>query len=162
MLSSTSGERSESGAPNSSMVKLDERFPKRRKDEFFSKLESKLLDLMRQGHIYLNHAPKFEKYGLCQMIRMTTLELDGLIVEAWKKSDNRTAIMKMDVKHEQIRHLWNLFYELRYFDYTKNEQMDDEITALRRFATINRIIDEIGKMIGGLKNGLKQSTAPQQ
>lgn len=40
-----------------------------KKVEFYIKMQKKMIDLRRQSNVYLNHAPHFEKYGLCQRIR---------------------------------------------------------------------------------------------
>lgn len=127
----------------------------RRKNEFYTLMQKKTLDLIRQGEIYLNHAPRHEKYSLCQKIRQTQLEIDMLIIEAKKRYWNKTSLTKLDVTHEQLRHLWRIFYELGYFDYRRQKKEENPGEALRRFTTINIIINELGSMIGGIIKNAK-------
>lgn len=131
----------------------------KRKEDFYCKVQKRMIDAIRQGHIYLNHAPKAEKYGLCQQIRNTEYELYALLIEAKKRYWNKTTLTKLDVKHEQLRGLWRLFYELGYFDYHHESQMYNEQKAIRRFTAINVIINELGAMIGGIIKTAKQSDA---
>ena len=53
-------------------------------------MQAKMLDLIKQGEIYLNHAPRHEKYALCQRIRLAQLDVDMLIIEARKRYWNKT------------------------------------------------------------------------
>ena len=48
---------------------------------------------------------------MCQRIRLAQLEVDMLIIEARKRYWNKTSSTKLDVQHEQLRHLWRLFFE---------------------------------------------------
>lgn len=131
----------------------------KRKDDFFTLMQKKMLDLIRQGEIYLNHAPRHEKYALCQRIRLLQLDVDMLIIEARKRYWNKTSLTKLDVAHEQLRHLWRIFYELGYFDYHRQRKLDDPEKALRRFTTMNILINELGAMIGGvIKNAKDQNS----
>lgn len=122
----------------------------RRKEDFYTLMQAKMLDLIKQGEIYLNHAPRHEKYALCQRIRLAQLDVDMLIIEARKRYWNKTSLTKLDVQHEQLRHLWRIFFELGYFDYHRQKKLDDPEKATRRFTTINILINEIGAMIGGV------------
>lgn len=127
----------------------------KRKDDFFTLMQKKMLDVIRQGEIYLNHAPRHEKYALCQKIRHAQLDVDVLIIEARKRYWNKTSLTKLDVQHEQLRHLWRIFYELGYFDYHRQKKLDNPEKALRRFTTMNILINELGAMIGGVINNAK-------
>ena len=130
----------------------------KRKDDFFTLMQKKMLDIIRQGEIYLNHAPRHEKYALCQRIRLLQLDVDMLIVEGRKRYWNKTSLTKLDVAHEQLRHLWRIFYELGYFDYHRQKKLDDPEKAVRRFTTMNILINELGAMIGGvIKTAREQS-----
>lgn len=130
----------------------------KRKDDFYTLMQKKMLDIIRQGEIYLIHAPQHEKYALCQKIRHAQLDVDMLIIEARKRYWNKTSLTKLDVQHEQLRHLWRIFYELGYFDYHRQKKLDNPEKALRRFTTMNILINELGAMIGGvIKNAKDQS-----
>lgn len=127
----------------------------KRKDDFFTLMQKKMLDVIRQGEIYLNHAPRHEKYALCKRIRLLQLDVDMLIIEGRKRYWNKTSLTKLDVAHEQLRHLWRVFYELGYFDYHRQKKLDNPEKALRRFTTMNILINELGAMIGGVINNAK-------
>lgn len=86
-----------------------------KKEDFYTKMQNKMIDLRKQSNIYLNHAPKSEKYGLCQRIRNLEDEIFGLLIEARKRYWNKTSLTKLDVAHEQLRGYWRLFYELGYW-----------------------------------------------
>ena len=96
-----------------------------KKEDFYTKMQNKMIDLRKQSNIYLNHAPKSEKYGLCQRIRNLEDEIFGLLIEARKRYWNKTSLTKLDVAHEQLRGYWRLFYELGYFDYRRGEGAGD-------------------------------------
>lgn len=128
-----------------------------RKEDFFVKMQKKCIDLIRQGHIYLNHAPKAEKYGLCQQIRNCEYEVYKLIIEGKKRYWAKSSLTKLDICHEQLRSLWRLFYDLKYFDYRHGEQSYDESKALRRYTTVNILINELGAMIGGVIKSAKEA-----
>ena len=121
-------------------------------------MQKKMLDLIRQGEIYLNHAPRHEKYALCQRIRQLQLDVDMLIIEGRKRYWNKTSLTKLDVAHEQLRHMWRIFYELGYFDYHRQKKLEDPEKAMRRFTVINILVNELGAMIGGvIKTSREQS-----
>ena len=131
----------------------------KRKDDFYTLMQAKMLDLIKQGEIYLNHAPRHEKYALCQKIRNAQFDVDMLIIEARKRYWNKTSLTKLDVQHEQMRHLWRIFYDLGYFDDHRQKKLDDPEKALRRFTTMNMLINELGAMIGGvIKNARDQNS----
>lgn len=107
--------------------------------------------MIAQSQIYLNHAPNHEKHALCQEIRVAQIELANLVT-ACRKYPRLEIVRELDVKHEQIRQMWRLFYDLGYFAYRRNkkEENANDNEAVRRFATMNVAINEIGGMIGGL------------
>lgn len=107
----------------------------------------------------MNHAPRHQKYALCQRIRLLQFDVDELIIEARKRYWNKTSLTKLDVKHEQLRHMWRIFYELGYFDYHNQKREGNETEALRKFTTINIRVNELGAMIGGIiKNGFPDNS----
>lgn len=130
-----------------------------RKENFYTLMQKKMLDLIKQGEIYLNHAPRHQKYALCQRIRLLQFDVDELIIEARKRYWNKTSLTKLDVKHEQLRHMWRIFYELGYFDYHNQKREGNETEALRKFTSINIRVNELGAMIGGvIKNGFPDNS----
>ena len=76
-------------------------------------------------------------------------EVFGLIVECQKRYHNKTSITKLDVRHEQLRALLNLAYELGYYEYEHHKRERTPTETLRRYTAISVLINELGSMIGG-------------
>lgn len=132
-----------------------------------AKLDTKFVDFARQMNLYLNHFPKYEKYGLCQQIRNKAYEMYGYIVEAQKRYQKKTSLTNTDICHEQLRMLIRLAFELGYFRFKNGAQsaeQDWEKAATHRYLTLSRMVDELGRMIGGwiaadkAKTGVPQGT----
>jgi len=115
-----------------------------------AKLDAKFIDFARQMNLYLNHFPRHEKYGLSQQIRNSAYAVYGFIIEAQKRYQKKTSLTNADITHEQMRMFIRLAFELGYFKF-KDGAMDGgtEKTATRRYLTISKMVDEIGRMIGG-------------
>jgi hypothetical protein len=116
-----------------------------------AKLDVKFTDFAKQMNIYLNHFPKHEKYGLSQEIRRKAYEVYGFIVEAQKRYYKKTTLVGLDVAHEQLRMFLRLAFELGYFAFKEGEKLNKNAlgTAEHRYLTISRMVDEMGRMIGG-------------
>ncbi len=114
-----------------------------------AKILVRVRDLIKQSHLYLKHAPKSEKYTIVTRIKNLELELYELSVECIKRYYKKTTLTNLDIKHETLRGLWHLYYELGYLNY-KDGYHDGTNYENHRFEVINRLIDEIGAMIGGL------------
>jgi four helix bundle protein len=106
-------------------------------------------------NVHLNHFPKHEKYGLCQQIRTAAYDVYALLVECYKRYHNKTSLGKLDVRHEQLRMLVNLAFELGYYDYKDNKRGQTEENALRRYTALSVLINELGAMIGGWIRSLR-------
>jgi len=116
-------------------------------------LYRKYIELLKLLNIYLNHFPNHEKYGLSQSIRITAYELFDLITEGQKKYYKKTTLTNLDVKHEQLRMKIYLANELDYFHFKDGKKVSK--TANDRYLSISKMIDEVGKLIGGWINQLK-------
>jgi hypothetical protein len=116
-----------------------------------AKLDVKFMDFAKQMNLYLNHFPKHEKYGLSQVIRNKAYEVYGFIVESQKRYQKRTSLSNADIAHEQLRMFLRLAFELGYFAFKDGEYNDKEPikTATHRYLVISRLVDELGRMIGG-------------
>ncbi|MCD6706833.1 MAG: four helix bundle protein [Thiobacillus sp.] len=113
-------------------------------------LDRRFVEFARQMNAYLNHFPKHEKYGLALEIRRAAYELYGFIVEAQKRYQKKTSMTNMDIRHEQLRMFLRLAHELGYFEFKDGARVETpERTAEHRYTTISRMVDELGKMIGG-------------
>lgn len=116
-----------------------------------AQLDTKFVDFMKQLNLYLNHFPKFEKYGLCQQIRNTAYSVYGYVIEAQKRFQKKTSLTNLDIAHEQLRMFLRLAFELGYFKFKEGvtPEKNSEKTAEHRYLTISRMVDELGRMIGG-------------
>jgi four helix bundle protein len=114
-----------------------------------AKLDSKFTDFARQMNLYLNHFPKHEKYGLALEIRRAAYDVYSFIVEAQKRYHKKTAITNLDVRHEQLRMLLRLAHALGYFEFKDGQHHHPEKDGEHRYLVISRMVDELGRMIGG-------------
>lgn len=113
----------------------------------------KFVEMMKLLNIYLNHFPKHEKYALCNLIRTTAYELYNLIIEGQKKYYKKTTLTNLDIVHEKLRMQVNLAFELGYFNFKDGKKISNDF---ERYAKINILIDELGKMIGGWIKKIKE------
>jgi hypothetical protein len=100
-------------------------------------------------NVYLNHFPKYEKYALCQSIRSAMYGVYGLIVETQKRYTKKTTLGNLDIQHEQLRMFVNLAHALGYFGFKDGKGETGGTKAEHRFLAISKLVDEIGRMIGG-------------
>ena len=113
-----------------------------------ARMDKKFVDFAKLLNLYLNHFPKHEKYGLALEIRRAAYDVYALIVECQKRYHKKTTLTQLDVRHEQLRMLIRLANELGYFGF-KDGTHDDAGRAAHRYLTLSRLVDELGKMIGG-------------
>lgn len=115
-----------------------------------AQLDRKFLELSKLMNIYLNHFPSHEKYGLALTIRQKAYEMYGYMVEAQKRYHKKTALSNLDICHEQLRMYVRLAHEMGYLGF-KNGKREDQSTetAEHRYLAITRLVDEMGRMIGG-------------
>lgn len=114
-----------------------------------AELNRKFIEMAKLMNIYLNHFPQFEKYALCQSIRTAMYDVYALIVEGQKRYRKKTTLTNLDIRHEQLRMLTNLAYSLGYFQFKDGTKEGGESLAEHRYMAISRLIDELGRMIGG-------------
>ena len=126
-------------------------------------LDTKYIDFARQMNLYLNHFPKHERYGLSQQIRNAAYSMYGFIVESQKRYQKKTSLGNSDITHEQLRMFLRLAFELGYFkfkDGSMSSDKDFEKTATHRYLVISRMVDELGRMIGGWIQADRAKTNP--
>ena len=116
-----------------------------------AELNQKFIETAKLMNIYLNHFPKFEKYALAQQIRQCMYEVYALIVEGQKRYHKKTTLTNLDIRHEQWRMFANLANSLGYFEFKDGKESDKSPVkmAAHRYLAISRLIDELGRMIGG-------------
>lgn len=122
----------------------------------------KCRELIKLLNIHLNHFPRHEKYALCQEIRSAAYDVYQLLVEHQKKHHNKTTLKRLDIRHEQLRMLVNLAFELGYYEYKDNKRIQGERNARseseRRYAAVSVLINELGAMIGGRIRSARQNS----
>jgi hypothetical protein len=79
--------------------------------------------------------PKHEKFLLANKIREFGYDIFELAVICNKKVYKKTTVTDLNVKHEVLRQLINLAFELKYI-------------GLQKHKTASLLVDEVGKMIG--------------
>ena len=116
-----------------------------------AELNQKFIETAKLMNIYLNHFPRFEKYALSQQIRQCMYEVYALMVEGQKRYHKKTTLSNLDIRHEQWRMLVNLANSLGYFEFKDGKEADKspQKMAAHRFLAISRLIDELGRMVGG-------------
>ena len=102
----------------------------------YFQIERRCKDLILYANVMVKQFPKREKYQMADRIMGLCYDLLELAVTAGKKLHKKTTITQLNVKHEVLRQLVNMAFELEYID-TKKHQ------------TISLIIDEVGRMLGG-------------
>ena len=112
-------------------------------------LHVKMLHLIKLANIHLNHFPKYEKYGLSQQIRQCMYGIYDLITECQKRYHKKTSLTSLDIQHEQLRMLFKLAFELKYYEYKDAKNQLGERESLRRYQAMSSLVNEVGAMIGG-------------
>lgn len=123
-----------------------------------AQLNRKYMEFVKLLNIYLNNFPKHEKYALANRIRNTAYELYDLISEAQKRYFKKTTLTDLDITHEKLRMQLVLANELGYFGFTSGQKINDphDNTESHRFLTTSAMVDELGKMIGGWIQKIKE------
>lgn len=123
-----------------------------------AQLNRKFMEFVKLLNVYLNHFPKHEKYALSNRIRNTAYEVYDLISEAQKRYFKKTTLTDLDITHEKLRMQLCLANELGYFSFTAGKQEKDSPADLERhrYMAINTMTDELGRMIGGWIQKIKE------
>lgn len=108
-----------------------------------------MTDLIKLANVHLNHFPRHEKYGLSQEIRQTMYRVYNLLVEGEKRYHKKTSLTELDIKHQQLRMMFKLAYELGYFKYHNGKTDRSDKETDRRYLALNSLVNEVGAMIGG-------------
>lgn len=123
-------------------------------------LHRKLVLFAVQLEGYLAHFPNCHKYTLTQSIRQAYLDVYNLVTEAQKRYHKKNTLTQLDVRHEQLRMMLHLANELGLFGYSAGRK-DPAAPGEHRFLVILRLVDELGRMIGGwVKKEIQGLCAP--
>lgn len=123
-------------------------------------LHRKLILFAVQMEGYLAHFPNCHKYTLTQGIRQAYLDVYNLVTECQKRYHKKTSLTQLDVRHEQLRMMIHLANELGLFGFSAGRR-DATAPGDRRFLTILKMVDELGRMIGGWVKLEIQGVTPQ-
>ena len=109
------------------------------------KILQKTYDMILYGNICLKQFPKSEKYALASDIKQSMYTLLRLIIAANKRYYKKTTLQEIDVELDTLRTLIRLSAdsELRYL-------------TLKKYENWSRMLNEIGKMLGGWIKAIKQ------
>ena len=118
-------------------------------------LNHKFMEMIKLLNVYLNHFPRHEKYALANMIRNTAYALYDLVTECQKRYFKKTSLTELDIMHEKLRMQVYLANELGYFGF-KDGKENGSVSSAKRFMAITKLIDEMGRMIGGWIHKLKE------
>lgn len=124
-------------------------------NEYNTELLLKITEMLKLMNLHLRHFPRHERYGLSQEIRQAAYGLYTGVIEVSKRYHKKTALTQTDVRHEQLRMLVNLAFELGYYEYIDGKRDHSAKEALRRYTALSIKINEIGKMLGGWIRSLK-------
>jgi four helix bundle protein len=121
-------------------------------------LNRKFMETIKLLNIYLNHFPKAEKYALSNRIRNTAYEIYDYISEGQKRYFKKTTLTNLDIAHEKLRMQIYLAMELGYFRFKDGKTVEKSPGHQERIrhAAISKLIDEMGKMIGGWIKKIKE------
>ncbi|MCT7489134.1 diversity-generating retroelement protein Avd [Aliarcobacter cryaerophilus] len=108
-------------------------------------IEKKIKDLISYINIYSKHLPKHEKYVLGEKLRRLSYEILELAITVNKKVFKKTDLTQLNIKHEILRQLVEVSYDLGYVD------------KVQRYHHLSLLIDELGKMIGSWIKKLPKS-----
>lgn len=111
-------------------------------------LHRKLILFAAQLEGYLAHFPAHHKYTLTREIRQAYLDVYNLVTEAQKRYHKKTTLTQLDIRHEQLRMMLHLANEMGLFDFTGGRRQEGA-PGLHRFLTLSKMVDELGRMIGG-------------
>ena len=120
-------------------------------------LNRKMVEFIKLLNVYLNHFPKHERYALSNRLRNTSYEIYDLITEGQKRYFKKTTLTQLDITHEKLRMQLYLAFEAGYFRFKDGREVDSPKAekAERRYLVISAMVDELGKMIGGWINKIK-------
>src|SRR4030043_2436166 len=100
------------------------------------KIRQKCVDMIQYGYIALRQFPKSEKFTLASEMKNTMWRLLRHIVICNKRYYKKTTIQDLDAELDLLRTQVRLAKELKYLPFNKYEIW-------------SRLLDEIGRMIGG-------------
>ena len=112
-------------------------------------IDEKCREMMMYGYNAVQQFPKHEKHVLGAEIRLSMLNVQRLIITAYKRYHKKTTLTDLDIELSILRRRVRLAKDLRYID-------------VKRYRLWSEKLVEIGKMVGGwirAANPQKQAVA---
>ena len=107
-------------------------------------IEEKCRDMLLYGYQAIKQFPKHEKHVLGAEIRVSMLQLQRLIVTAFKRYHKKTTLTDLDIELAILKRRVRLAKDLRYLD-------------VKKYQLWIEMLVEIGRMIGGWIKSVKAS-----
>lgn len=107
------------------------------------KILQRTYDMTQYAYGALRQMPKSERYALAADIKSSMHRLLTLIIRANKKYYKKTTLQDADIEIDVLRHLVRLAMELGFLPFQKYEHW-------------SKLINEIGKMMGGWMKSTNQ------
>ncbi|HCJ7273454.1 TPA: diversity-generating retroelement protein Avd [Vibrio cholerae] len=108
-------------------------------------IEEKCREMLLYGYQAIKQFPKHEKHVLGAEIRLSMLQLQRLVVTAFKRYHKKTTLTDLDIELAILKRQVRLAKDLRYIDIKKYQVWIEQLV-------------EIGKMIGGWIKSVKNKT----
>lgn len=105
-------------------------------------IEEKCRDMLLYGYQAIKQFPKHEKHVLGAEIRLSMLQLQRLIITAFKRYHKKTTLTDLDIELAILKRRVRLAKDLRYLDVKKYQLWIEKLV-------------EIGRMIGGWIKSVK-------
>lgn len=109
------------------------------------KILQKTYDMILYGNICLRQFPKAEKYALASDIKESMYALLKLIITANKRYYKKTTLQDLDVELDTMRILIRLSAEAEF-----------KFLTIKKYENWSKLLNEIGKMLGGWMKAIKQ------
>lgn len=110
-------------------------------------IRQKIEDMMVYAYQAIKQFPKSEKFSLGADIRSTMSSLLKLVIRCNKRYTKKTTMQDLDIELDSLRGLVRVAHELKFIPFNK-------------YANWSRMLDEIGKMIGGWFKSIQYKQKP--
>ncbi len=114
------------------------------------KIKEKIYEMILYGSPALLQFPKQEKFILASDIRRSMYRLFELSVTVEKKYYKKNTLQEMDVEVDILRHLIRMAADKKLYPNQK------PCLPLKKYEYWAKLLDEIGRMIGGYMKAFKQ------
>lgn len=105
-------------------------------------IEDKCREMLLYGYQAIKQFPKHERHVLGAEIRLSMLQLQRLVITAFKRYHKKTTLTDLDIELAILKRRVRLAKDLRYLDIKKYQVWVEKLV-------------EIGRMIGGWIKSVK-------